>query len=115
MYNELDDYTKVTMTDVNKNNFYFHKLRGGKISNAMYKIDDYIGYCNSDKKYWITNLMGYLGDNTPPLKPSAFVYVANHDLTPRQIKTFNNKYRSVEPGYNPPSKRLIELLKKDLI
>ena len=92
MYNELDYYTKMTVTDVNKNNLFFHKLRGGKISNAMYKINEHIGYCNSDKKYWITNLMGYLGDNTPPLKPNTFIYVSNHDLTPRQIKTFNNKY-----------------------
>lgn len=60
----------------------------------MYKIDDHIGYCNSYKRYYITNLMGYLGDNTPPLKPSAFVYVSNHDLTPRQIKnsTINTEY-----------------------
>ena len=55
MYNELDYYTKMTVTDVNKNNLFFHKLRGGKISNAMYKINEHIGYCNSDKKYWTTN------------------------------------------------------------
>ena len=72
----LDYYTKVKMSDYNKikdTAHFFHKIRKGLPTGAMYQIDDYIGYCNS-------------------YKPSAFVFVENDYLTDKQIKTFNNKY-----------------------
>ena len=91
----LDYYTKIKMSDYNKIKdtvHFFHKIRKGLPTGAIYQIDDYIGYCNSYKRYYVTNMSGYLGDNTPPIKPSAFVFVENDYLTDKQIKTFNNKY-----------------------
>jgi hypothetical protein len=100
MYN-TETYTKIKLSDFAKLNrtrknkiFWFYKIRKGNPTDSTYEISKDIGYCRTEKAYYLDRLNGYLGE-THIMKPNKFILVDNADLTVEDIFSFRTKY--IEP------------------